>query len=196
MQQKKWIATASYQALKDFLEASVLQNGRRVDFCVALGLGCFTGAENGFLPVRQNVSLLQLAAFKMITDICQPKKALARDPLFNQLDEQLLLSLGIRKFDVELKVLDLGPNVLIFAPFVESFVALEAFKINPPVYIGVRMVRDVTEERRLGIEAFWKEREVSKIPRLELPGDPMYDFAVHWRNGDWGGPLLDSKEPP
>ena len=206
---KAWKESSCFKELTKILEQLVLaSDGVRVERCVCLGLGSFTGG------VPSDASMYELAALVSILEILCPfllppifglllmandsiatkfdiEEVYMQDPVFNRMDEEFLRGLGHTILSTPDGFSKLTSTTFLFAPHLEWPNYIQALQIATPSLCIGNCVKEYLDQFQPSPES--KDLKISetlqafadKTSSLEMPA---FDRAlwcsstsVYWR---------------
>ena len=135
---KIWKGSSCLQTLRIIFQNASLASNIRINNCVCLGLGTFTGGkfpETSFFELAALVSFLEILSEKH-----EIKQVFVQDPIFNSLDETFLRSLGYTIVSTPEGFTKIDESTFLFAPHLEWPIYYTALQnVSPSLCIGNNM---------------------------------------------------------
>ncbi|KAK2733341.1 hypothetical protein FQN57_002161 [Myotisia sp. PD_48] len=142
---KMWQESQTWKAL----ESAILRTTDRTSMttitatwnCVCIALGSPSGLLRGGHVDRRGISLFQLAALVSILEVLADLsnisgKCFAQDPVFNELDRELLNSLGFEVVNGSKAFELVHESTFLYAPGAERIHLLTLLPLNPQIFFG------------------------------------------------------------
>ncbi|KAL2013679.1 hypothetical protein VTN00DRAFT_1204 [Thermoascus crustaceus] len=184
---QRWENSSSWDALKRALQNPATRCVREIDNVVCIGLGSPSGFLRGGWVDRRSVSLYQLAALASILEYFEAnvevniKEVSAQDPVFNDLDKELLQSLGITVVEHPKAFNVVNERTLLYCPGAETAHLAQILPSSPALLFGGPL--DSTSEE--AIAAFVKTRSSLQLPLFEPNEHAFWNMRLYWKeDGD------------
>ncbi|KAL1999112.1 hypothetical protein VTN02DRAFT_5020 [Thermoascus thermophilus] len=188
---QRWENSSSWDALKRALPPrNPAAAHRGIDNVVCIGLGSPSGLLRGGWVDRRSVSLYQLAALASILEYLETdvdvkiKEVSAQDPVFNELDKQLLQSLGITVVEHPTAFHLVNERTLLYCPGAETAHLAQILPSSPALLFGGPLDSTSSDE---AIAAFVQTRRSVQLPAFEPNEHAFWNMRLYWKeDGDSG----------
>ncbi|KAI9812316.1 MAG: hypothetical protein M1827_004765 [Pycnora praestabilis] len=191
-----WAASDCCKALNTILTQQTLVKGEgdaewelRIDKCICLGLGSLVD------PVSRRYSMFQLGALQSILEVLNTRVNIssiyAQDPVFNDLDKELLGSLNITVIEDPQVFSRIDQSTFVYAPHCErSFLLPGLAGKNPALMVGNDMAHMITGSLSSSLTAaelqigrdFVQDRTTTAFPAFEAAENAFNNTTIYWRS--------------
>ncbi|KAN0071634.1 hypothetical protein V8E54_010230 [Elaphomyces granulatus] len=183
---QRWRSSSAGDALDSVLRSRAASSVGGIDRIICIGLGSLSGFVGGGWVDRRSVSLYQLAALESVIEfLAGPsidatiKQVLAQDPVFNDLDKELLHFLGITVVDHPAAFDLVNDQTFLYCPGAEILHLTRLLPYNPALLLGGPL-ENVSSENGV-LAAFVQTRNSLQLPPFEQNQHAFWNTRLYWK---------------